>query len=47
MGELAVSDFEIEVGAMDYEIELDGILGLDFMMEAGAVIDLAQMEVRR
>jgi hypothetical protein len=47
VGELAVSDFEIEVGAMEYEIELDGIVGLDFMMHAGAVIDLARMEVRR
>jgi hypothetical protein len=45
LGELSVADFNIEVGAMDYGFELDGILGLDFLTRVGAVIDLAQMDV--
>jgi hypothetical protein len=45
VGELAVDRFEIEVGAMEYEIDLDGIIGLDYLMQAGAVIDLGRLEV--
>ncbi|HSN73693.1 MAG TPA: retropepsin-like aspartic protease [Anaerolineae bacterium] len=45
LGELRVNDFNIEVGAMDYGFGLDGILGLDFLMKVGAVIDLAQRDV--
>lgn len=42
LGDLTVADFEIEVGAMDYgfNFELDGILGMDFLEQVGAVIDL-------
>ncbi len=42
LGDLTVSDFEIEVGAMDYgfHFELDGIVGMDFLEQIGAVIDL-------
>jgi len=42
LGDLAVSDFEIEVGAMDYgfRFELGGIVGMDFLERVGAVIDL-------
>lgn len=44
VGELSVQDFEIEVGAMDYGFEMDGIVGMDFLMEVGAIIDLARLE---
>ena len=42
LGDLTVSDFEIEVGAMDYgfHFDLDGIIGMDFLERVGAVIDL-------
>lgn len=46
VGTLTVEQFEIEVGALDYGFEIDGIVGLDFLMQVGAVIDLSQMEVR-
>ena len=44
LGDLNVSNFEIEVGAMDYgfRFELDGIVGMDFLKQVGAVIDLQQ-----
>ena len=45
LGELAASDFEIEVGAMDYGFELNGIIGTDFLLQAGAVIDLANLDI--
>jgi len=30
---------------MDYGIELDGIRGLDFMLQAGVIINLKKMEI--
>ena len=44
VGELSVQDFEIEVGAMDYGFEMDGIIGLDFLIQVGAIIDLERLE---
>lgn len=45
IGELRINDFKIEVGAMDYGFPIDGILGMDFLIAVGAIIDLDQMEV--
>lgn len=45
LGESDVADFTIEVGVMDYGFEIDGILGMDFLIEMGAIIDLAKMEI--
>ena len=45
IGELRVDDFKIEVGAMDYGFLIDAIIGVDFLIEVGAVIDLGRMEV--
>jgi hypothetical protein len=44
---LEVENFEIEVGAMDYGFEVEGIVGLDFLLQTGAIIDLAQLEIRK
>ena len=38
-------DLEIEVGGMDYGFEISGILGMDFLLAAGAQIDLANQEI--
>jgi hypothetical protein len=43
---LATRNFTIEIGAMDYGFNFDGILGFDFLQQTGAVIDLAAMEIR-
>ena len=45
LGELEVGKFEIEVGAMEYGFEIEGIIGLDFLMAVGAMIDLDRMEI--
>jgi predicted aspartyl protease len=38
--EQTVTDFEIEVGGLSYGFEIDGILGMDFLTKAGAIINL-------
>ena len=43
--ERRLTDFEIEVGGMDYGFELHGILGMDFLMQAGAILDLQAMTI--
>jgi hypothetical protein len=45
LGELEVRDFEVEVGAMDYGFAIDGIVGMDWLTQVGAVIDLSRLEV--
>jgi hypothetical protein len=47
VGDMKVADFEIEVGAMDYGFPADGILGLDFLLRIGALIDLQGLDLRR
>lgn len=46
IGELRADDFEIEAGAMDYGFEMDGIVGMDFLVRVGAIVDLARSEIR-
>ncbi len=46
VGELQVRDLAVEVGAMDYGFQLDGIIGTDFPLAVGAVIDLSRLEIR-
>lgn len=45
IGNLEVRDFTIEVGVMDYGFEINGIIGMDFMKDVGAIIDLDKMIV--
>ena len=39
-------NFELEVGGLDYGLGINGILGMDFLMAAGAVIDLKVLQLR-
>ena len=39
-------NLEIGIGNVEYGFGVRGILGLDFLLEAGAVIDLAGLELR-
>jgi predicted aspartyl protease len=45
LGERRLAAFEIEVGGMDYGFEINGILGMDFMMRSGVVIDLGKLTI--
>lgn len=35
-----ISNFDVEIGSMDYGFEINGILGMDFLLAAGIKIDL-------
>lgn len=47
LGALQANDFVIEIGAMNYGLDLDGILGMDFLLHVGAVIDLAALRIHQ
>jgi predicted aspartyl protease len=45
VGVRRLTDFEIEVGGMDYGFAMRGILGMDFLTRAGAIINLHEMTI--
>lgn len=46
LGDLALEDFPVQIGAMDYGFPIQGLIGLDFLLRAGAMIDLKRLEIR-
>lgn len=44
-GEIAIQNFLVELGSMDYGLEIDGIIGYDFMKKVGLIIDLKQFNI--
>lgn len=45
IGSLRVEKFEIEIGAMDYGFDMNGIIGLDFLRAVRAKIDLGELTI--
>jgi predicted aspartyl protease len=45
LAEGSIVGFTVELGGMDYGIDLDAIVGLDLLRELGAVIDLRTMQL--
>ncbi len=45
IGEQQVPNLEVEVGGMDYGFEISGILGMDFLLQAGAIINLKDLNL--
>lgn len=45
MGDMIATSFTVQMGAMDYGIPMDGILGSDFLLHVGAVINFKTLEV--
>jgi predicted aspartyl protease len=45
VGTIAVKDFPVQIGAMDYGFPLHGLIGMDFLLRSRAVIDLGKLEV--
>ena len=45
VGEFAVEHFEVEIGAMEYGIAIDGIVGLDFLTQTKAIINFDRLEM--
>ncbi len=45
VGEHQLPQFEIEVGGMDYGFDIQGILGMDFLRQARAVLNMADLSM--
>jgi predicted aspartyl protease len=45
VGDSGIADFEIEIGGMDYGFDINGILGMDFMLRAGVIINLDELSL--
>ncbi|WP_251628493.1 retropepsin-like aspartic protease [Niallia sp. MER TA 168] len=43
IGEAEIRDFPLEVGAMNYGFDLDGIIGLDFLQQIKAIINIDKL----
>ena len=47
VGELEVGSFRVELGSMQYGFKIDGIIGMDFLTQVGAIIDVARLELHQ
>jgi len=45
LGNCKLPELEIEIGGMDYGFEINGILGMDFLLQTGAMINLQEMQI--
>ncbi len=45
VGTRAVKEFEIEVGGIDEAFGIEGILGMDFLVQTGAIINLSTLQL--
>lgn len=45
IGDTFLDHFAVEIGGMDYGLPIKGILGLDFLLAARAIIDLSALEL--
>jgi hypothetical protein len=45
VGDHGLDDFHIEIGEMDYGFDLGGIIGMDFLRVARAIIDLGNLTI--
>lgn len=45
IGKRSVDKFEIEVGKIDTAFDINGILGLDFLLQTGAILNLASLQI--
>ena len=43
--DVSLDNFQVEIGSMDYGMEIDSILGFDFIQAAGLIIDSAKLRV--
>lgn len=46
IGSMVSDNFQIEVGKMDYGIDIDGIIGFNFMQSVGMTIDTKKLRLR-
>ena len=46
VGGKTIEYFSVDVGGMDYACDINGILGMDFLLRAGALIDLRALTLQ-
>ena len=45
VGERQLPQFEVEISGMDYGFDIQGILGMDFLLQARAVLNMADLSM--
>lgn len=45
IGEAVIQDFQVEIGSMDYGMDMQGIIGFNLLRRIGAKIDVDAMEI--
>ena len=45
IGPRRMEGFEVEVGGIDAAFDINGILGLDFLLRTGAILDLGSLQL--
>ncbi|MBN2548094.1 MAG: retropepsin-like domain-containing protein [Anaerolineales bacterium] len=45
IGELRASPFPIQIGLLDYQIQMNGIIGTDFLLASKAVLDFSTRSI--
>ncbi|MNI53766.1 hypothetical protein D3C73_1086190 [compost metagenome] len=43
MNGFRIENFQVDIGTMDYGINIDGIIGMDFLLRAIGIIDLNEL----
>ena len=43
IGKLAMTGFTIQMGALDYGMQINGIIGADFLLKTGAKLDFDRL----
>ncbi len=46
IGDMKTEDFSLEIGAMNYGFDLDGIIGLDLLQQLKAVINIDELTLQ-
>lgn len=47
LDKMECKDFPVQIGDMDYGFPLDGIIGMDFLTQVGALVDLANLKISK
>ena len=45
IGDIQVKNFKMDIGEMDYGFEIDGIIGMDFLITTNSIIDLKNLYI--
>ncbi len=43
---ICIQNFEVDIGEMDYGFDIDGIIGMDFLLKTNSIIDLNNLIIK-